>query len=328
MEDFITVRTLLMENETRLKMKLICSRNGLNRKITSPELHRPGLALSGFVELFTSDRVQILGNTEIKYLSGLSDEELVQKVNQYIEFEIPAIVVTENNVLPEYFIKAATRRYISILSTSMNTTQTTHLLSEYLGEKFAPQMSKHGSLVDVYGVGILLTGRSGIGKSEIALDLVERGHRLVTDDIVLIKQKSEDVLIGKGTEISKHTLEIRGVGLVDVARVFGIRGVRLQKRVELEVQLVDWERGKNYERVGLDESLTEILGVQIPQITLPIHPGKNITVIAETIALNHLLKMYGYHAPKEFNKRLKEYMQQKNVVPLDKDLDYLREDME
>ena len=328
MEDFITVRTLLMENETRLKMKLICSRNGLNRKITSPELHRPGLAISGFVELFTSDRVQILGNTEIKYLSGLSDEELVQKVNQYIEFEIPAIVVTENNVLPEYFIKAATRRYISIISTSMNTTQTTHLLSEYLGEKFAPQISKHGSLVDVYGVGILLTGRSGIGKSEIALDLVERGHRLVTDDIVLIKQKSEDVLIGKGTEISKHTLEIRGVGLVDVARVFGIRGVRLQKRVELEVQLVDWERGKNYERVGLDESLTEILGVQIPQITLPIHPGKNITVIAETIALNHLLKMYGYHAPKEFNKRLKEYMQQKNIVPIDKDLDYLKEDME
>ena len=328
MEDFITVRTLLMENESRLKMKLICSRNGLNRKITSGELHRPGLALSGFVELFTSDRVQVLGNTEIKYLSGLSQKELESKINGYVEFEIPAIVVTENNSLPEYFIKTATRRYISVLSTPFTTTQTTHLLGEYLADKFAPQISMHGTLVDVYGVGILLTGRSGIGKSEISLDLVERGHRLVTDDLVIIKRKSEKILIGKGTEISQHALEIRGVGLIDVARVFGIRGVRMQKRVELEVKLVDWERDGEYERIGMDDKIVNILGVEIPQITLPIHPGKNITVIAETIAMNHLLKMYGYHGPKEFNRRLKEYMQQKNVIPLDKDMDYLKKDLE
>lgn len=328
MEDFITIRTLLIENENRLKLKLICSQNGLNRKITNAELHRPGLAISGFVELFTSDRVQIFGNTEIKYLNGLSEAELKKKVNQYIEFEIPAIIVTEDNVLPDYFIKAATRRYVSVLSTPLSTTQTTHLLSEYLSEKFAPQVSVHGTLVDVYGVGILLTGRSGIGKSEISLDLVERGHRLVTDDLVLIKRNSEEILIGKGTEISQHALEIRGVGLIDVARIFGIRGVRMQKRVEVEVKLVDWERGKEYERVGMDEKSVEILEVEIPQITLPIHPGKNITVIAETIAMNHLLKMYGYHGPKEFNKRLKEYMQQKNYIPLDKDLDYLKKDLE
>ncbi len=328
MEDFITIRTLLIENETRLKLKLICSQNGLNRKITNAELHRPGLAISGFVELFTSDRVQIFGNTEIKYLNGLSETELKKKINQYIEFEIPAIVVTESNSLPDYFIKAATRRYVSVLSTPLSTTQTTHLLSEYLSEKFAPQVSVHGTLVDVYGVGILLTGRSGIGKSEISLDLVERGHRLVTDDLVLIKRKSEEILIGKGTEISQHALEIRGVGLIDVARIFGIRGVRMQKRVEVEVKLVDWERGKDYERVGMEETMINILGVSIPQITLPIHPGKNITVIAETIAMNHLLKMYGYHGPKEFNKRLKEYMQQKNFVPLDKDMDYLKKDLE
>jgi len=328
MEDFITIRTLLIENETRLKLKLICSQNGLNRKITYAELHRPGLAISGFVELFTSDRVQIFGNTEIKYLNGLSESELKKKVNQYIEFEIPAIVVTEDNALPDYFIKAATRRYVSVLSTPLSTTQTTHLLSEYLTEKFAPQVSVHGTLVDVYGIGILLTGRSGIGKSEISLDLVERGHRLVTDDLVLIKRKSEDILIGKGTEISQHALEIRGVGLIDVARIFGIRGVRMQKRVEVEVKLVDWERGKDYERVGMEETMVNVLGVPIPQITLPIHPGKNITVIAETIAMNHLLKTYGYHGPKEFNKRLKEYMQQKNFIPLDKDMDYLKKDLE
>lgn len=328
MEDFITIRTLLIENENRLKLKLICSQNGLNRKITNAELHRPGLAISGFVELFTSDRVQIFGNTEIKYLNGLSESELKKKVNQYIEFEIPAIIVTEDNALPDYFIKTATRRYVSVLSTPLSTTQTTHLLSEYLSEKFAPQVSIHGTLVDVYGVGILLTGRSGIGKSEISLDLVERGHRLVTDDLVLVKRKSEEILIGKGTEISQHALEIRGLGLIDVARIFGIRGVRMQKRVEVEVKLVDWERGKEYERVGMIEKKVDILGVQIPQITLPIHPGKNITVIAETIAMNHLLKMYGYHGPKEFNRRLKEYMQQKNFIPLDKDMDYLKKDLE
>ncbi len=328
MKDFITVRTLLMENESHLKLELICSRNGLNRKITSAELHRPGLAISGFVELFTSDRIQIIGNTEIKYLSGLSQEELESKINRYVEFEIPAIVVTENNDIPDFFIKAAKRHYISILKTPYSTTQTTHLLSEYLEEKFAPQVSMHGTLVDVYGVGILLTGRSGIGKSEISLDLVERGHRLVTDDLVIIKRKAEDILIGKGTELSQHALEIRGVGLIDVGRIFGIRGIRMQKRVEVEVKLVDWKRGEEYERIGMEDSLTDILGIKIPQVILPIHPGKNITVIAETIAMNHLLKMYGYHAPKEINKRLKEYMQQKSIVPMDKDIDYLKKDHE
>ncbi len=328
MIDFITVRTLLMENESHLKLELICSRNGLNRKITSAELHRPGLAISGFVELFTSDRIQIIGNTEIKYLSGLSQEELESKINRYVEFEIPAIIITESNDIPDFFIKAAKRHYISILRTPFSTTQTTHLLSEYLEEKFAPQVSKHGTLVDVYGVGILLTGRSGIGKSEIALDLVERGHRLVTDDLVIIKRKAEDILIGKGTELSQHALEIRGVGLIDVGRIFGIRGVRMQKRVEVEVKLVDWKRGEEYERIGMEDSMTDILGIKIPQILLPIHPGKNITVIAETIAMNHLLKMYGYHAPKEINKRLKEYMHQKSIVPMDKDMDYLKKDHE
>ncbi len=328
MTDFITVRTLLAETEHLLKLKLICSENGLNRKITSSELHRPGLALSGFVELFTSDRIQILGNTEIKYLSGLNEDQLKQSVNRFIEFEIPAIIITNDNPAPEYLIKAATRRYISILSTPFSTTQVVHLLGEYLETKFAPQVSMHGTLVDVYGIGILLTGRSGIGKSEIALDLVERGHRLVADDLVIITRKAEEILIGSGREIGEHILEIRGIGLVDVKRIFGIRGVRLQKRVEVEVHLVEWDKSKDYERIGMEDVFTTILGVKIPQVVLPIHPGKNITVIAETIAMNHLLKMYGYHTPREFNKRLKEYMKNKDILPLDKDMDYLKKDWE
>jgi HPr kinase/phosphorylase len=328
MNEFITVRTFLQENETTLKLKLVCSENGLNRKITKSDLHRPGLALSGFVELFTSDRIQILGNTEIKYLSGLSSTELKKSIDRFIEFEIPAIIVTNDNPIPEHLITAATRRYISILSTSFSTTRATHLMSEYLEAKFAPKISMHGSLVDVYGMGILFTGRSGIGKSEIALDLVERGHRLVADDLVIITKTAEDVLIGRGKEISEHVIEVRGVGLIDIRRIFGVRGVRIQKRVEVEVHLVDWEKDMEYERVGLDDQLTTILDVELPQIVLPINPGKNITVIAETIAMNHLLKISGYHTPREFNKRLKEYMKKKDTVPLHKDRYYLKKDRE
>lgn len=328
MNDFITVRTLLREVESRLKLKLVCSENGLNRKITNSDLHRPGLALSGFVELFTSDRVQILGNTEIRYLSGLGSNDLKRSIDRFIEFEIPAILVTNNNPVPEYLVQAATRRYISIFSSPYSTTRVSHLLGEYLEMKFAPKISVHGSLVDVYGMGILFTGRSGIGKSEVALDLIERGHRLVADDLVIITRRAEDVLIGTGREISEHIIEVRGVGLIDIRRIFGVRGIRIQKRVEVEVHLVDWEKDMEYERLGMEEKSTKILDVELPQITLPINPGKNITVIAETIAMNHLLKISGHHTPLEFNKRLKEFMKNKGTVPLHKDLDYLRKDWE
>ncbi len=328
MEDFLTVRTLLSETQSQLKLKLVCSENGLNRKITTSELHRPGLALSGFVELFTHDRIQILGNTEIKYLSGLQPSALTRSIDRFIEFEIPAIIVTNNNPVPKQLIEAATRRYISIFSTPFSTTRLIHLLSEYLESKFAPRVSMHGSLVDVYGIGILFTGRSGIGKSEIALDLVERGHRLVADDLIIVTKKAEQVLIGSGREIAEHILEIRGIGLIDVRQMFGIRGVRMQKRVEVVVKLVDWDKNLDFERVGLEEKTTEILGVELPEITLAINPGKNITVIAETIAMNYLLRMYGYHTPKEFNKRLKKYMKEKDLVPIYKDRDYLEKDFE
>ena len=328
MNEFITVRTFLQENEASSKLKLICSENGLNRKITKSDLHRPGLALSGFVDLFTSDRIQLLGNTEIKYLSGLNNTELKKSIDRFIEFEIPAIIVTNDNPIPEHLVTAATRRYISILSTPFSTTRATHLMGEYLESKFAPKISVHGSLVDVYGMGMLFTGRSGIGKSEIALDLIERGHRLVADDLIIITKTAEDVLIGRGREISEHVIEVRGVGLIDIRRIFGVRGVRIQKRVEVEVHLVDWEKNMEYERVGLDDQLTNMLNVELPQIVLPINPGKNITVIAETIAMDHLLKISGHHTPREFNKRLKDYMKKKDAAPLHKDRHYLKKDRE
>lgn len=313
MNEYISVRTFFLENKERLKLVTASSENGFNRRITKSDIHRPGLALAGFVELFTYDRVQVLGNTEIRYLKSLAARDLRKSIDRFIEFEIPAILVTNNNEIPEYLIAAAKKRYISVFSTKHSTTTLIHLMSDYLDVKFAPQVSMHASLVDVYGVGMLVTGKSGIGKSEVALDLVERGHRLVADDVVLITRTAEDILVGRGTEISDHHIELRGVGIVDVKKIFGIRSVRIQKRIEVEVRLMEWDSNEFYDRTGLTEEKVKILDVEIPLKKLPINPGKNMTVICETIAMNELLKMHGYHTAKEFNERLKSIMKKRKM---------------
>jgi HPr kinase/phosphorylase len=309
--DYITVRTFYKENRDRLKLSMMSSENGFSRRITKSDIHRPGLALAGFVGLFTYDRVQILGNTEIRYLKTLNEEQLNLSIDRFIEFEIPCIIVTNGNTLPPHFLEASIRRYISVFGTPLSTTSLSHLMGDYLDMKFAPTISMHGSLVDVYGVGLLFTGRSGIGKSEVALDLVERGHRLVADDVVMITRTADEILTGKGTELAEHHIELRGLGIVDIKKIFGIRAVRLRKRIEVEVNLVDWDSKITFERTGLQEATETILDVMIPKIILPINPGKNMTVISETIAMNQLLKMHGYHAAKEFNRRLKEFMKDK-----------------
>ncbi|MBU1881710.1 HPr(Ser) kinase/phosphatase, partial [bacterium] len=196
-----------------------------------------------------------------------------------------------------------------------------HLLSDYLDDKFAPKETLHGTLVDVYGTGVLFTGRSGIGKSEIALDLVERGHRLVADDVVILTKKAEGILIGSGPEMLKHFMEIRGVGIIDVRQIFGVRAIRLQKRVEVLVELIEWNPDEDYDRTGLDEQERDFLSVKIPYLKLPVYPGKNITVIAEVIALNLHLKVYGYHPARVFNSRLMHSMANKKIATnyLDKD---------
>jgi HPr kinase/phosphorylase len=248
--------------------------------------------------------VQILGNTEILYLKKLHQETKIQALERFFQFEIPCIIITNNNMIPEEMFHLAEQKNIPIFRTPFTTTDLTHLLIDYLDDKFAPQIILHGSLVDVYGTGMLFTGRSGIGKSEIALDLIERGHRLVSDDVVVLTRKAEGVLIGSSTEMLRHLIEIRGVGIIDVRRMFGIRAIRLQKRVEMEVELVEWNDNEDYERLGVEEHKKEILGIPIIYVKLPIFPGKNITVIAESLALNLHLMVYGYHPAKEFNDRL------------------------
>jgi HPr kinase/phosphorylase len=198
-----------------------------------------------------------------------------------------------------------------VFGTPFETTKISYFLADFLDDQFSPQIVVHGSLVDVYGAGVLLTGPSGIGKSEIALDLIERGHRLVADDVVMVTRKGEGILMGAGTDLVKHFMEIRGLGLIDVRSMFGIRAIRYQKRVEIVVELEEWKPGQDYTRTGLDEISMTLLDVDIPLVKLPIFPGKNVTVITEVISLNYLLRHYGYDAAREFSKRLEGVIGQK-----------------
>ncbi len=274
------------------------------RFITEKDLHRPGLALTGYMHLFVYSRVQLLGNTECSYLTDLPEEKRRASFGNLLFFDIPCIILTETNRLDEQLIAMATERGVPVFTTPMPTTSLMASLVDFLDDQFALQEVRHGALVDVYGMGILFVGRSGIGKSEIALDLVERGHRLVADDVVMITKKGERVLMGTGTNLVKHFMEVRGLGLIDIRAMFGIRAIRFQKRVEVVVELQDWDPNVEYTRTGLDDEMTEMMGVEVPLIKLPIFPGKNITVIAEVIALNHLLKYYGHDSAKHFSEQL------------------------
>ncbi|RCK72058.1 MAG: HPr kinase/phosphorylase [Ignavibacteriae bacterium] len=324
----ITVGFLYETNKERLSLTLLNGQVGFTREITDKNFHRPGLALAGYVELFTFNRVQIFGNTEIKYLNHLPLEERIKSFKRLLEFEIPCIIVTNNNTLNPELLELASQKNIAVMQTSFETTKLVYFLSDFLDDQFSVQTVVHGSFVDVYGIGVLLIGRSGIGKSEIALDLVERGHRLVADDVVMITRKGEGILIGSGTDIVKHFMEIRGLGLIDVRAMFGIRAIRFQKRVEVVIELTDWNPNEEYTRTGLDNEGIKILGVELLHVKLPIFPGKNVTVICEVIALNYLLKHYGYDAAKEFAKRLESIIDQKKQQIGDRAIDYFEHDFE
>jgi len=322
-ERSLTIKQIYTDNRTKLKLRLVSGAAGIDRIIVEKDVHRPGLALAGFVEMFSFSRVQILGETEILYLSKLDDKHRLKALKNLFQFELPCIFVTKNNKPPDELSILTEKHGVPLFLTPLSTTDLTHLLIDYLDDYFAPRITVHGSLVDVYGTGILFTGRSGIGKSEISLDLVERGHRLVSDDVVVLTRKSEGVLVGSGSEMLRHLMEIRGIGIIDIRRMFGIRAIRLQKRVEMEVELVEWSESEDYERLGLEEQKKELLGVPIDYVKLPIYPGKNITVIAESLALNLHLKIYGFHPAKEFNDKLLRTIKDRRRVA-----QYLERDLE
>ena len=298
------VRTIFKENKRRLSLRLLNSSEGLKREIKNDGIYIPGLALCGYLEEFPSGSILLLGRPEISYILFKSAEERKSILRRLLSLDVSFLIIIKDLEPPEELIEIANDKKVCVFETSLDTIKLITLLSRYLDNLFAPRTTIHGTLVDVYGMGLLFTGKSGIGKSEIALDLIERGHRLVADDVVTIVKTAEGALLGSGKEILAHHLELRGLGLIDVLSLFGIKGIRMQKRIEVEVILEDDKDINVFDRTGLQREFSEYLGIKIPIIRLPIYPGKNITIIAEAIALNNILKIYGRDTAVEFNKKL------------------------
>ena len=296
---------------------------GLEREITSSEVSGPGLVLAGYMDRFVGNRLQVLGETEVSYLNSLSHAARVDILTRFLSFPIPALFVTKGQAPPAGLTEVAAAAGVPVLTSQLKTNEFYRRLWPVLEDLFAPTTTIHGSLADVFGVGLLFIGKSGIGKSECVLDLVERGHRLVADDLVIASRRGNDVLIGRGHELQRHFMEVRGIGLVDVRAIFGVRAVRQQKRIEVIVQLEEWNSEAVIDRTGLDGVTMTILDIPIPKITVPLNPGKNITVVAEVIAMNHLLRYSGINAAETFNDQLIERMRRKTDVQR-----YLAEDVE
>lgn len=300
-----------LRDRVKLQVNAAAAEKSCDEKfVTDTEIHRPGLALTGYIDLFTWERIQIIGNTESNYLKNLNKEQRKKAFEKILQFDIPVIFLTSGNRLDDTILKIAEKARVPVFYTETDTTQFMYLIRDFLEDQFALQTMVHGTMVDVYGIGILIAGKSGIGKSEVALDLIERGHRLVADDVVMLSKKN-NLLISSATEINKHFMEIRGLGIIDVMSMFGIRSIRYQKRLEVILNLSLWEESESVERTGLNHDSVSILDASIPLIHLPITPGKNITVIAEVIAMNYLLEHYGYDAAKAFQEKVKYHISRK-----------------
>jgi HPr kinase/phosphorylase len=304
----LTVGRLIERLQEPLQLEQLGGVYGMDREITNSDISSPGLALAGYVGRFMSQRLQVLGETEMTYLASLHGYERQRVLELFFSFPLPCVFVTKGLELVLPILDIAQRAGVPIVRSPLKTAEFYRRIKPVLEEMLAPRTTIHGSLSDVFGVGVLFTGASGIGKSECVLDLVERGHRLVADDLVFISRRGADVLIGRGHELQRHYMEIRGVGLIDIRAVFGIRAVRQQKRIEVVVELREWVEGAVVDRTGLDTETTTILGVELPKITIHLNPGKNITVIAEVIAMNHLLRYSGVNSAQAFNERLMSKM--------------------
>jgi len=318
---------LFKEKKEDFSLEIIWGADYLSkREITTGDVFRPGLALAGYTGYFLSDRIMIIGKTETMYLKTLSAAVKNRRLTKVIKFGTPCIIITKNLRIDQRLITEAQKRKIPILRTPLSTTPFIHALSHYLDYKLAPVQFVQGTLVDIWGVGVLFIGKPGTGKSECALDLVERGHRLVCDDLVRIIRRG-GLLIGAGAEKSdrlKHHLEIRGVGIIDIFRIFGVKSVRLRKRIEMVIELMFWDqaRGK-IERTGVERKKKDILGLGIPHIIIPLTPGKNISVIAEVIAMNYLLELRGINVAQEYDRELKRILSRPEIpnVYYDEDIE-------
>ncbi|MBQ4327065.1 MAG: HPr(Ser) kinase/phosphatase [Clostridia bacterium] len=282
--------------------------NGEDIKVCSPDVERPGLALSGFFEKFENTRIEVIGKAEHAYLESLSGEERDARICEFMKMQPVAVVFSTELPVFDEMIRYAKEYNVPVLASEQRTSSLIAAIIAFLHVELAPRITRHGVLVEVYGEGLLLLGDSGVGKSETAIELVKRGHRLIADDAVEIKRVSATTLVGSAPKIIRHYIELRGIGIVDVKRLFGMGAVKDTEKVDLVINLEPWIQGKMYDRLGIDEETMEILGINVPSITIPVRPGRNLAIILEIAAMNNRQKRMGYNTAQEFNKQLMSLM--------------------
>lgn len=298
----------------QFQLNVMAGARGLERDITVSDLHRPAFILAGFPLNHPPERIQILGKTELSFIAELDGTSRAQRLKQICLEETPCIIVAHGELPPDDLVAQAELAGVPLLQTNLSTTKFISKLTNYLEAELSPRTTLHGVLVEVYGVGVLITGNSGIGKSETALELLKRGHRLVADDAVEIRQTAEQELIGNAPELIECLMEIRGIGILNIMTMFGAGAVRIRKKITLAVQLEYWDSRKSYDRLGLDEETMQILETEIPKVTIPVRPGRNLAVIVEVAAMNYRLKRMGYHAAEQFTNRLAETIEDTDEI--------------
>ncbi len=300
----LTIQDLLQDKEYGLDLSLFAGEQGLSHRLYSSRIQKPGLALTGYTEHLHPDRLQVLGNTEISYLKQMPRDLSVANIVRFFSFPISGLIITKGLEPPDFLLVEADKAGIPVLGTPLQSSIFISLITKFLEEKLLPTTHVHGVLVDVLGVGVLLLGKSGIGKSECALDLVIRGHRLVADDIISIKKKMPASLVGKAGETIQYHMEIRGLGIINIKDLFGVSSIREKKIIDMVLELVEWDPEHEYDRLGIDDRVYTILGVDLPHLCIPVRPGRNLTSIIEVAARNFLLKGMGYHSAREFHEKL------------------------
>ncbi len=288
----------------RMNLDVLAGENGLHRIIQVADLHRPGMEIAGYFDYYPRERVQIMGKTELTFIQTLPSEVRQERIARMLTDETPCFIISRGMEAPDELLRMAEEAAIPVLRSPLTTTILASRLTNFLENELAPTTTIHGVLVDVYGVGVLITGNSGIGKSETALELVKRGHRLVADDAVEIRQTADFQLYGSAPDLIKHLLEIRGIGIINVMTLFGAGAVRNVKKISIVMALENWQQDKQYDRIGLDEEKTQIIDTEVPLLTIPVRPGRNIAVIIEVAAMNYRLKAMGYNAAQQFTNKL------------------------
>ncbi|MFX3673838.1 MAG: HPr(Ser) kinase/phosphatase [Paenisporosarcina sp.] len=291
-------------------LTLVCGQEGIGRHIAVSDISRPGLEMAGYFTHYPGNRVQLLGKTELSFFDMLLPDERIDRMQKLCSPDTPAIIISHGMDVPEELKKASNDQHVPVLTTKMTTTRFSSLLTNFLESKLAPTTAVHGVLVDIYGVGVLITGKSGVGKSETALELVKRGHRLVADDCVEIRQEAENTLVGNAPRLIEHLLEIRGLGIIDIMTLFGASAIRSFKRISLVIDLEIWDANKTYDRLGLEEEKMKIIDTDLTKLTIPVRPGRNLAVIIEVASMNYRLKRMGVNAAEEFSNRLNDVISQ------------------